>query len=108
MGKAFSDIFKDLGVGQAWEAVTGQDAARKSAEQAGREAQRIQLETAAAAREAATTQRNMQANFATDLSNQSKATVVAGGTADDIASTTDIAKKRRLGTNFASSLGINA
>lgn len=97
MGKTFSKILNDIGI----------DDGTKGAEDEARRAEQLQRETQAKVLEAQAAQRNMQANFATDLSNQSKATVVAGGTADDVASTTDIAKKRRLGTNFASSLGIN-
>lgn len=97
MGKTFSKILNDIGI----------DDGSKGAEEEARRAERVQQETANAARAAQEAQRNMQANFATDLSGESKATVVAGGTADAVASTTDIAKKKRQGTNFAASLGLN-
>lgn len=119
MGKAFSEITKPFGLDKALheldksvlrdglDAVTGAGDARKAAAAAAQQAREFQEATVKAANDAAAAQRNMQANFAADLSNAGKATVVAGGTADDVASATDIAKKRRLGTNFASSLGLN-
>lgn len=97
MFKFISKLLNDLGI----------DDGTKGAEEEAARAAALQRETQAKVLAAQEAQRNMQANFATDLSNQSKATVVAGGTADDVASTTDIAKKKRLGSNFAASLGIN-
>lgn len=97
MGKTFSKILNDVGI----------DDGSKGAEEEARRAERVQQETANAARVAQEAQRNMQANFATDLSGESKATVVAGGTADAVASTSDMAKKRRQAGGLAASLGIN-
>jgi hypothetical protein len=74
------------------------DAAKKAADATARaEASRLESEAA---------QQNMKANFATDLKQENIGTVIAGGTADVAAETSDLLKKKNQGTGLSSSLGL--
>ena len=68
-----------------------------------------QAAAAKAAAEAAMQQRNLAANMGTDLTNQNKGTVIAGGSADVVDAATPDAgkKKRRQGGSLSSQLGVN-
>lgn len=84
----------------------GQAAAAAAAKAAAEAAQKIQLDTLASQKQAADSMANIQKNFGTDLTNENKAQVIAGGTADAVSADSDL-KRKRQGTGLASALGIN-
>lgn len=81
---------------QAALAAEAQDRATKAAQEA-----------AKVAEEQAAQQAAMQSNFATDLTQENLGTVVAGGSADTGAMTTDLKKPKKRVSGLSSALGIN-
>lgn len=95
---------------QDWQSVTGQSAARRAQEQAAamqKDALAQQAEIAAIQAKQQQSLQNMQANAQVDLRTDNLTTVVAGGTADLLATDDTAARKRRQGGGLASSLGLN-
>lgn len=87
MGKVVSSLFG------------GDNGAKKAA--------KAQAAAAASQLAAETAQKNMQANFATDLKQENTGTVVAGGTADVVASAESDLLKKKKATGLSSQLGLN-
>lgn len=87
-------------------AIEDQTAAANKAAEAKRV---IDEQAAAASKAAALQQQNITTNMATDLTNQNKGTVVAGGSADvvDSAVASVTQKKRRSTGSLSSQLGVN-
>lgn len=95
---------------QDWQSVTGQSAARRAQEAAAiaqKDALAQQAEIAAVQAKQQQSLQNMQANAQVDLRADNLTTVVAGGTADLLATDDTAARKRRQGGGLASSLGLN-
>lgn len=88
-------------MGKVVKKVFGGDNGAKKAAEAQRRAELSRI----AAEEAS---QNMKTNFATDLKQENVGTVIAGGTADAVASSTDDLLKKKKGTGLSAQLGLNA
>ena len=78
------------------------------AEEARRRAEEAQQRAAAQAEAARITAQNMQTNFATNLAGENLGNVIAGGTAADVATATDLLKKKKsTSAGLAGQLGLN-
>lgn len=86
MGKVIKKLFGDNGAEDAKKAQARAEASRVAAEEANK---------------------NMQANFATDLKQENTGTVLAGGTADAVATQTGDLLKKKKSAGLSSQLGLN-
>jgi hypothetical protein len=84
----------------------GIDKSREQARKAAADALAQQKLTDAKAEEQRIAMENMRKNFSADLLDQTKATVIAGGSADALTTSTDLLKKKQLSSGIASSLGL--
>lgn len=86
VGKVIKNLFGDNGAADAKKAQARAEASRVAAEEASK---------------------NMQANFATDLKQENTGTVLAGGSADAVASQTSDLLKKKKSAGLSSQLGLN-
>lgn len=61
-----------------------------------------------AATEAQAAANNMAKNFKADLTTENLATILPGGSAEELVTNTPVRKRRQTGSSLSSQLGINA